>query len=151
MTEERFNLSPKDEVSATHLLETWINAIILGLIKFDTTSNKYQIKSRGMGGRALKGWMVDMGSSRQDAFSYLEDNIDVLRAEIRQAIHDMDVPGPENPIRILSAKAVKSCQDNTYLQEVSQCPISMGNIEYYPEEMDLIEKEIEYILDNIAQ
>lgn len=151
MTEERFNLSPKDEVSATHLLETWINAIILGLIKFNTTSNKYQIKSRGMGGRALRGWMVDMGSSRQDALRYLEDNIDVLGAEIRQTIHDMDVPGPENPIRILSEKAVKSCQDNTYLQEVSQCPISMENIEYYPAEMDLIEKEIEYILDNIAQ
>lgn len=151
MTEERFNLSPKDEVSTAHLLETWINAIILGLIKFDTTSNKYKIKSHGMGGRALKGWMVDMGSSRQDAFRYLEDNIDVLGAEIRQAINDMDVPGPENPIRILSEKAVKSCQDNTYLQEVSQCPISMENIEYYPAEMDLIEKEIEYILDNIAK
>ncbi|MDD6228471.1 MAG: tubulin-like doman-containing protein [Bacteroidales bacterium] len=151
MTEERFNLSPKDEVSTTHLLETWINAIILGLIKFDSTSNKYQIKSRGMGGRALKGWMVEMGFSRQDAFRYLEDNIDVLGAEIRQAINDMDVPGPENPIRTLSEKAVKACQDNTYLQEVSQCPISMENIEYYPAEMDLIEKEIEYILDNIAK
>lgn len=151
MIEERFNLSPKDEVSATHLLETWINAIIFGLIKYDTQSNKYQIKSRGMGGRALRGWMVDMGGSRQDAFRYLEDNIDVLGAEIRQAIHAMDVPGPENPIRILSEKAVKSCQDNTYLQEVSQCPISMENIEHYPAEMDLIEKEIEYILDNIAQ
>lgn len=151
MIEERFNLSPKDEVSATHLLETWINAIIFGLIKYDTQSNKYQIKSHGMGGRALRGWMVDMGGSRQDAFRYLEDNIDVLGAEIRQAIHAMDVPGPENPIRILSEKAVKSCQDNTYLQEVSQCPISMENIEHYPAEMDLIEKEIEYILDNIAQ
>ena len=104
-----------------------------------------------MGARALKGWMVEMGSSRQDAFRYLEDNIDVLGAEIRQAINDMDVPGPENPIRTLSEKAVKACQDNTYLQEVSQCPISMENIEYYPAEMDLIEKEIEYILDNIAQ
>lgn len=151
MADERFNLSPKDEVSTTHLLEIWINAIIFGLIKFDTATNKYQIKSRGMGGRALKGWMVDMGATRQDAFRYLEDNIDVLGAEIRQTIHSMDVPGPENPIRILSEKAVKSCQDNTYLQEVSQCPISIENIEHYPAEMDLIEKEIEYILDNIAQ
>lgn len=151
MADERFSLSPKDEVSATHLLETWINAIIFGLVKFDAASGKYQIKSRGMGGRALKGWMVDMGSTRQEAFRYLEDNMDVLGAEIRQTIHDMDVPGPENPIRILSEKAVRSCQDNTYLQTVSQCPISIETIEHYPSEMELIEKEIEYILDNIAK
>ncbi|MDE6295220.1 MAG: tubulin-like doman-containing protein [Muribaculaceae bacterium] len=151
MADERFQLSPKDEPSAAHLLEMWINAIIFGLIKFDAVSNKYQIKSRGMGGRALKGWLVDMGASRQEAFRYLEDNIDVLGPEIRQTITTMDVPGPENPIRILSEKAVKACQDNTYLQEVSQCPISIENIEHYPAEMDLIEKEIEYILDNIAQ
>lgn len=151
VADERFNLSPKDEVSASHLMETWINAVIFGLVRFDTASGKYQIKSRGMGGRALKGWMVDMGSSRQDAFRYLEDNIDVLGAEIRQAIQEMDIPGPDNPIRNLSGRAVKACQDNSYLQSVSQCPISIENIEHYPAEMDLIEKEIEYILDNIAQ
>lgn len=151
MADERFNLSPKDEVSASHLMETWINAVIFDLIKYDAASGKYQIKSRGMGGRALRGWLVDMGSTRQDAFRYLEDNIDVLGREITQAIHDMDVPGPENPIRMLSEKAVRSCQDGTYLQTVSKCPISIDNIEHYPAEMELIEKEIEYILDNIAQ
>lgn len=150
MTAERYNLFPKDEVSATHLLETWVNAIIFGLVKYDAQSGKYQIKSRGMGGRALKGWLVDMGATRQEAFRYLEDNIDVLEPEIRQDIHDLDVPGPENPIKTLSEKAVKSCRDNTYLQDVSQCPITVENIEHYPAEMELIEKEIEYILDNIA-
>lgn len=151
MADERFNLSPKDEVSASHLMETWINAVIFDLIKYDAASGKYQIKSRGMGGRALRGWLVDMGSTRHDAFRYLEDNIDVLGREITQAIHDMDVPGPENPIRMLSEKAVRSCQDGTYLQTVSKCPISIDNIEHYPAEMELIENEIEYILDNIAQ
>lgn len=150
MIEERFCISPKDEVSASHLLETWIDAVIFDLIKFDAASGKYQIKSRGMGGRPLRGWMVDMGATRQDAFRYLEDNIDVLGVEIRQAIQEMDVPGPENPIRILSENAVKSCQENTYLQTVSKCPISIENIEHYPAEMNLIEKEIEFILDNIA-
>lgn len=151
MLDERFSLSPKDEVSASHLIETWINAIIFDLIKFDTASGKYQIKSRGMGGRALRGWLVDMGTNRQEAFRYLEDNIDVLGCEIRQAIHDIDVPGPENPIRLLSERAVKACQDGLYLQTISKCPISVENIEHYPAEMDLIEKEIEYILDNLAQ
>lgn len=151
MARERYDLFPKDEVSASKLLETWINAIVYDLIKYDAESGQYKIKSRGMGGKALKGWLVDMGATRQDAFRYLEDNMDILDNEIRQAIHDMDKPGPDNPIRILSAKAVQACKDNTYLQTVSKCPISMENIEHYPAEMDLIEKEIEYILDNIAE
>lgn len=151
MKKERFSLMPKDDVSAAHLMETWINAIIFDLIKFDAASGQYRIKSRGMGGRALRGWMVDMGASRTDAFRYLEDNIDVLGHEIRQAIHEMDVPGPENPIRLLSEKALKACQDGSYFQAVSKCPISFENIEHYPAEMELIEKEIEHILDNIAE
>ena len=63
----------------------------------------------------------------------------------------MDVPGPENPVRKLSEKAVDACRNERYLQDVSKCPISLENIEHYPAEMDLIEKEINYILDNIAQ
>ena len=77
MADERFNLSPKDEVSASHLMETWINAVIFDLIKYDAASGKYQIKSRGMGGRALRGWLVDMGSTRQDAFRYPSEDVAV--------------------------------------------------------------------------
>lgn len=151
MAGERFDLAPKNSVTEALLLETWINAIIFDLIKYNESTGKYQIKSRGMGGRALRGWLVDMGSSRREAFSYLEDNIDVLGPEIRQAVHAMDVPGPENPVRKLSEKAVDACRNERYLQDVSKCPISLENIEHYPAEMDLIEKEINYILDNIAQ
>lgn len=150
MAEERFLLSPKDEISASQLMEVWVNAIIYDLVKYDSATGQYRIKSRGMGGRALKGWMVDMGASRREAFRYLEDNMDILGREIRQTIQDMDVPGPENPIRILSEKAVAACKDGTYLQAISKCPISIETIEHYPAEMDLIEKEIEYILDNIG-
>lgn len=149
MKTERYDLNPRDEVSASKLLETWINAIVYDLIKFDATSGQYQIKSRGMGGRALRGWLVDMGKTRKEAFQYLEDNIDVLDPEIKQAIHALDIPGPENPAKVLSQKAVKACQDGTYLQDISKCPISLENIVHYPEEEDLIEKEIEYILDHI--
>ena len=147
---ERYCLYPKDEVSSRHLLETWVNAIVYDLIKYDAISGQYQIKSRGMGGKALKGWLVDMGKNRKDAFGYFEDNIDVLESEIRQTIQGMDIPGPENPIRMLAEKAVKSCRENTYLQTVSKCPISIDAIEHYPDEMDLIEKEMEFILDNNA-
>ncbi|MBD5364712.1 MAG: hypothetical protein HDR79_07185 [Bacteroides sp.] len=151
MQAERFNIAPKDEVSTTHLMEIWVNAIIFNLIKYNPEAGQYQIKSRQMGGKALKGWMVDMGATRRDTFRYLEDNIDVLGPEITKAIQELDVPGPENPIRTLSAAAVKACQDNTYLQTISKCPISIEAIEHYPAEMDLIEKEIEFILDNNAK
>lgn len=151
MGKERYSLLPKDEVSANRLLETWVKAIIYDLIGFDAASGQYQIKSRGMGGRPLRGWMVNMGATRSEAFHYLEDNMDVLENEIRQAVRDMDVPGPENPVRMLSEKAVKSCQDGTYMEAVSKSPISKANIEHYPAEMELIEKEIEYILDKIAK
>ena len=104
-----------------------------------------------MGGKALRGWLVNMGATRHEAFHYLEDNMDILDNEIRQAIRDLDQPGPDNPIRMLSKKAVDACKDNTYLEEISKCPISLENIVHYPAEMDLIEKEIEYILDNIAE
>ncbi|MDE6581694.1 MAG: hypothetical protein K2K47_04120, partial [Duncaniella sp.] len=150
MAEERYSLYPK-AAPGEGLMELWINAIIYGIIRYDAASGQYQIKSRGLGGKALKGWMVNMGASRTDAFMFMENNIDVLDSEIKQAIRDMDVPGPENPVRIMSEKAVKSCSDGTYLQEVSKCPIPIETIEHYPAEMDLIEKEIEYILDNLAQ
>lgn len=150
MKKERYDLWPKDEVSETRLFDAWVNAIVYNLISFDEASGQYQIKSRGMGGRALRGWLVDMGDTRQKAFQYLEDNIDILEPEIKQAINDLNIPGPENPVKVLSQKAVKACQDGTYLQEVSKCPIGIEVIEHYPAEENLIEKEIEYILDNIA-
>lgn len=149
MAAERFSLHPKKDVSSTRLFETWVSAIIYDLIQYDAVAGQYRIKSRGMGGKALRGWLVDMGASRQDAFRYLEDNIDILGPEIRQAINDMDVPGPANPVRVLSEKAVRAAEDNTYLQTVSKCPISLEDIEHYPAEMDLLEKELEYIHDNL--
>ena len=60
----------------------------------------------------------------------------------------MDIPGPDNQLRKLSEQAVKACEDGTYLENVSKCPITMETIELYPAEMDLIEKEIAFILDN---
>lgn len=149
MKNERFSLMPK--TVSPNLLEVWINSIVYDLIKYDENTNQYQIKSRKLGGKALLGWMVNMGQSRQEAFAFMENNIDVLEGEVKCAIQEMDIPGPENPIRIKSEQAVKACQNNTYLETISKCPISLENIIHYPAEMDLIEKEMEYILDNIAQ
>lgn len=147
MKRERYKLEPKGV--QPDLFETWINAIVYNLISFNKDQEQYQIRSRGMGGRPLQNWLVNMGSTRDAAFRYFEDNADVLVPEIKQAIRELDRPGPENPIKELSDKALKACRDNTYLQEVSKCPISFEHIQHYPAEMELIEKEIEYILDNI--
>jgi hypothetical protein len=148
MAKERFSLMPKD-VNSKHTFESWITAIVYDIIKYNDTTKQYQIKSRGLGGKALRGWWVDMGANRTEAFNFMEDNIDILDGEIKQTIKEMDVPGPDNPIRRLSEAAVKACQNGTYLQEISKCPISIETIEHYPAEEELIEKEMEYIIDNI--
>lgn len=149
MERERFSLMPRDEVSATRLLELWVDAVIYDLVSYDAERAQYRIKSKGMGGKALRGWLVDMGSTRAEAFRYLEDNIDVLAPEIHKALEALDVPGPDNAIRLNAARARKAAEDGTYLQAISKCPISLENIEHYPAEEELIEKEIEFILDNL--
>jgi hypothetical protein len=42
--------------------------------------------------------------------------------------------------------AVQACRDNTYLETISKCPISMADIMTYPAIADLIEKEMTTIL-----
>lgn len=149
MAKERYSLFPKDEVSNTELLKTWVNAIIYNLIKYDAASGQYQIKSEGMGGEPIDDWIVDMGKTRQEAYRYFEDNIDVLGNEIEQTIKEMDVPGPDNPVKSLYEKAVKACKDGTYLGIVSKCPISKDDIKHYTAERELINKEMKYIIKNL--
>ncbi len=148
MQKERFDLMPRDVVSETKVLEIWVQAIIYDLISYNTGTSQYQIKSKGMGGRPLKGWLVDMGSTRCEAFRYLEDNIDILEPEIKKAIAALDIPGPDNAIRKKSALAVTAANDGSYLTTISKCPIAPEHIELYEKEMDLIEKEIMYLIDN---
>lgn len=149
MHRERFDLMPRNEVKIGQLIELWVQAIIYDLISYNPQTKQYQIKSRGMGGKALRGWLVDMGATRKQAFHYLEDNIDILEKEIKEALNALDVPGPDNMIRRNAEKARAACNDNTYLADISKCPISLADIELYPDEMELIEKEMEYIIDHV--
>ncbi|MDE6541387.1 MAG: tubulin-like doman-containing protein [Muribaculaceae bacterium] len=145
MEKERFSLDPK--VVSMNVFEVWMNAIVYDLVSYDAASGRYRIKSRGMGGRALQGWMVDMGATRCEAYQYLEDNMDVLEPEIKRALAELDVPGPDNVLRVKAAAAAAAAQSGDYLEKVSKCPISRADIYHYPAEAELIEKEIEYILD----
>lgn len=149
MKRERFSLEPRT-VNA-NVLDLWVQGIVFGLITFNAVAHQYRIRSKGMGGRALRGWLVDMGQSRCDAYRYLEDNIDILGPEIRGAVQALDVPGPENQLRLKSAEAVRACSSDNpaeYLEHISQCPIPISEIETYENEASLIEKEVDYILNN---
>lgn len=149
MVSERYSLLPKDTVNERNLLELWVNAIIYDLISYDPATRQYRIKSRGLGGKALRGWLVDMGASRNDAFRFVEDNIDVLKPEIQKALDELDVPGPDNIIRNNAARARKAVANGTYLEEISKCPVSMENIAHYPAEEKLLNMEMDFILDNL--
>ena len=149
MAATRHSLEPRHTLDAGPLMDMWVQAIIYDLISFDPVARQYQIKSRALGGRALRGWLVDMGASRTDAFRFFEDNIDALKPEIDAALKEKDVPGPDNAIRLGRDAAIKACRDNTYLQTISKCPIPLADIEHYPAEADLLEKEIVYILDHV--
>jgi hypothetical protein len=99
-----------------------------------------------MGGRALQGFMVNMGGNRQEAYNYFADNFDVLGPEVDKALKEMDIPGPDNKMQQHQDAAVQACRDNTYLETISKCPISMADIMTYPAIADLIEKEMTTIL-----
>ena len=90
-----------------------------------------------------------MGASRNDAFRFVEDNIDVLKPEIQKALDELDVPGPDNIIRNNAARARKAVANGTYLEEISKCPVSMENIAHYPAEEKLLNMEMDFILDNL--
>ena len=151
MKKERYHLSPRDEGSGINLIDTWVKAIVFGLIRYDEVSQKYQIKSEKLDGDPLDDWMVDMGATRVEAYRFLEDNLDLLNDEIRNEIQDMDIPGPNNPLKVLKEKAVTACLNNTYLQEISKCPISKENLTHYPEVKRLISNEMKHILKTKLQ
>lgn len=146
MLRERFALEPKDDVSEAKKLKLWVEAVVFDLIRFN--NGQYQISSRAMGGRAMAGFWVNLGKRRLDAYNLFCDNMDILVPEISMKLQQMDVPGPENKLRALAARARKSANDGTYLQEVSKCPISPENIESYPQDYDMLDKEMTYILDS---
>lgn len=146
MEKERFRLDPAN--ISPNIFETWMQCIIYGLITYNADSKQYQIRCRdkALGGKALRGWLVDMGGTRSQAFSFFEDNFDVIEPDVKRVLQEMDVPGPDNPLRAMADAARQAAQANTYLQTISKCPISMDDIAHYPAEEELIEKEMEYVL-----
>lgn len=150
MRKERYSLMPKNPVDSEKIMSSWTNAIIHDVIRYNASESKYQIPSRALGGKALRQWYVDMGVTRADAFRFFEDNFDVLEGEINAALDRMDQPGPDNKLLKDIALCKKALAENRYLEDISRCPIPMSDIETYPEECDLIEREMVYLTDNLT-
>lgn len=146
MAKERFSLEPRDEISENKALELWVQGIIYGFITRDAARDMYQVKSRGMGGQPLTGFKVDLGSSRGEAFRLFTESLDILQPEFMGAILKLDIPGPDNTIRKSNAAAKEAAENGKYLSDLSLCPIPLDQITLYPEEYDLINKEINFLL-----
>lgn len=145
MARERFSLMPANTVERRNIIGMWVMAVLYGLVSY--ADGQYYIKSKGLGGRPLTGFRVSMGNTRHEAYTFFEDNIDVLKAELDAHIAMLDVPGPDNKIRIINAAAKKAAENGTYLAEMSLCPINPDDILFYPDEAKLIDEELTYILE----
>ena len=57
-------------------------------------------------------------------------------------------------LRHLTSAGLMDCKkalaENRYLEDISGCPIPMSDIETYPDECDLIEREMVYLTDNLT-
>ena len=73
-------------------------------------------------------------------------NVDLLKPELEAHIATLDVPGPDNMIRKTNARAKAEAADGSYLGGLSLCPIPASDIEFYPDEAELLNREMEYIL-----
>lgn len=144
MAKERYSMMPADVMESRNVLSYWVMALLYGLVTY--ADGGYTIKSRGLGGKPLGGFKVPMGTTRKEAYTFFEDNIDVLKPEVDAHIATLDVPGPDNFIRKQNALAKQQAADGTYLGGLSQCPIAAADIDYYPAEADLLNSELEYIL-----
>lgn len=147
MKKERFKLEPQSNGGGNEL-EYWVNGLIFGLINYNTDKGVYQIESRALGGRPVLKYKVDMGQTRNEAFNFLADNLDLVEQEMDSKIQAMNVPGPENPLDIFPGKARKAVEDGTYVSVLSQWPHPEDQIEHFEAEAELLDKEIEYITDN---
>ncbi|MDE6377274.1 MAG: hypothetical protein K2K72_00855, partial [Duncaniella sp.] len=148
MKNSRFSIWPSGGTSEK-AMEYWIEGLVFGLITYDAARGQYMLSSRKLGGRPLSKFMVPIGDTRIKAFNYFSDKLDEIKSEIDEAIKRRNVSGPENPVEVLPARCKNSVNDGSYLALFSQCPIAEDMLESYPEDYDLLNQEMEFILDNL--
>lgn len=148
MRNERFSLWPVGSDTGK-TMELWVEAIVFGLLTFDATKGQYMLRSRALGGRPLSQFRVPVGATRLQAFNTISDKLDEIKAEIDEVVKSRNIPGPENPCDVLPRRCREAVNDGSYLRDFSQCPIPENELESYPDEYNLLNEEMEFILDNL--
>jgi hypothetical protein len=146
MKKEFFNLEPTDTLN---IIEMWVKCILYGMITRNESTGMYQIKSKRLGGMPLSGYKVDLGKSRKEAFNFFANSLPAINNEIKAFIKGLDIQGPDNIIIKRNAEAKRAAADGTYLADISLCPISIDQIELYPDEANLINDELDYIINEL--
>ncbi|MDE5608720.1 MAG: tubulin-like doman-containing protein [Muribaculaceae bacterium] len=149
MRKERHDLNPKTTSNPGEHMETWLQALLFGLISYDAAKGMYFIKSKGLGGKPTRGFKVEMAASRAKAYDFLVDNLDILGDEVKAYVKSISKPGPDNPVATVPVEAHKAAEDGTYIEKFAICNIPLESLESYPEEEELLNNEIMYILENL--
>lgn len=146
---EHFDIWPKNQMEEADIRKMWIWSLLYGLVS-KNGDGEFFIKSRELGGNIMEGYIVKMGRSRYDAYCFFAENIPIIKDELEKFIRDDNREDRLKQNRLLN-KAKQEVLDGVY-----QLPghISLNSLDFtnadnqrfYPEEFDLLIKEMEYIL-----
>lgn len=142
MVDERFSFYPRQAQNEKEIMSYWASSIIYGMV--ERTESGYIVASKGLGGRPIENYRVAMGSSRSDAYFFFKDNFDVLKRECDSFVARLDIPGPDNQLRVKMQAVKQSVDDGTYAEKQTGMPLDV--LKTYPNDYELVDKEIEYIL-----
>lgn len=146
MKKERFSLMPN--VVTFDVFKLWMQSIAADLITFDSEKGQYTIVSRALNDDPLEGFKVAMGYDRKAAYNFFEDNIDVLEGEIKSQLESMDIPGPGNKLRQFQKRLDEARTKGAYFEEISKCPLPKDQLKLYPNDYELLKKEMTYLIDH---
>ncbi len=146
--DERFSLWPASPDSEK-ALELWVEAIVFGLLSYDAAKGCYMLRSRALGGRPLSQFRVEIGDTRFRAFNTFRDRLEEIKAEIDETVRSKNVASPDNPYEQLPRRCKEAVNDGTYLAAFSQCPLGEAELASYPDDYNLINEEMLFILDNL--
>lgn len=148
MAAERFSLMPQRLGNEDDILSTWVMGIIFGMITYDPAKGTYMIRSKALGGKPLSGFRVPLAASRAESYNIFRDNFSDLKDEFDAEMKKLDKPGPDNPVNTLPERARAAAEDGTYLSQISRCPIDADTISAYPDEEDLLNRELTFLLES---
>lgn len=139
MQRENFKLEPEVINHEDLAIELWVRGFIMGLIKNE--NGNYYVKDR-TNGRALRGYWVELGKYRDEAFHAFVSNITSLSKQFEDFFRQYQSANGLDAVHTLEADAKQN-----YLGKYSQVNMSLEEIEKRGNEQisNLLEKELEFI------